>query len=212
MSGRDKAYQYILDEMKNGNLVPGGVLNLAAITDALGISTTPLRDSLIQLEAEGYLTIHPRSKVTVNRLEYEDFPFLYEIMGALEHTIIAGSMEAYTEEKLLKMRKMNDDMRRAVRVGDMVRYDRQHYAFHDIFLQMRPNLFAARILKPIKNRLWDFPRKNFIQSWYLAAVDEHDMIIDAIANHDAASLYETVRNLHWGFAHNSEQIKNVYGF
>ena len=94
----------------------------------------------------------------------------------------------------------------------MTAYDREHYAFHEIFFQVCPNLFARRILNPIKNRLWDFPRKNFVQAWYLAAIDEHALIIDAIESRNTELLVRAVRDLHWDFAYNEPSIRKVYGF
>ena len=210
VSGRELVYDYIQGLMKRDKLPPGSVLDLKAIRQELGISSTPLRDSLIRLEAEGYLTIHPRSKVVVNRLELEDFPFLYEIMGSLEYTLITGALDAYTPALLDEMCAMNDDMRSAILAGDMTRYDKRHYAFHEMFLEVRPNLFAKRILKPIKNRLWDFPRKNFVQDWYLAAIDEHMLIVNAIKSRDPKALAHAVRELHWDFAYNEASIRKVY--
>lgn len=98
-------YEYIRQQMREGSLLPGSVLDLPAISHKLGISNTPLRDSLIRLEAEGYLTIYPRSKVVINTLEAEDFPFLYEIMGALEYTIIAGFHRPVHRGHIAKMRR-----------------------------------------------------------------------------------------------------------
>ena len=138
VSGRMMVYEYIRQQMREGSLLPGSVLDLLAISHKLGISNTPLRDSLIRLEAEGYLTIYPRSKVVINTLEAEDFPFLYEIMGALEYTIIAGSIDQYTEATIAKMRRLSGDMREAVMSGDMVTYDRLHYLFHSVFFKFPP--------------------------------------------------------------------------
>ena len=114
LSSREIVYEYIRKQMKEGNLLPGSVLDLKAISHKLGTSSTPLRDSIIRLEAEGYLTIYPRSKVVVNSLELEDFPFLYEIMGSLEYTVIASNMFCYTEEILSKMRGYNEKMKIAI--------------------------------------------------------------------------------------------------
>ncbi len=198
--------------MKNGDLPPGSVLDLKKISLDLGISSTPLRDSLLTLEAEGYLTIYPRSMVVINKLELDDFPFLYEIMGALEYTVISVALQDYTPEKLSKMRQLNMEMKNAVLAGDMTEYDRSHYEFHEIFFHVRPNVFAYRIVRPIKNRLWDFPRKNFVREWYLAAIDEHALIIDAIEKRDLERLSHAVRELHWGYAYNEASIKKSYGF
>ncbi|MFQ8889554.1 MAG: GntR family transcriptional regulator [Bilophila wadsworthia] len=52
-------YEYIRQQMREGSLLPGSVLDLPAISHKLGISNTPLRDSLIRLEAEGYDYLPP---------------------------------------------------------------------------------------------------------------------------------------------------------
>lgn len=210
LSSREIVYEYIRRQMKEGNLLPGSVLDLKAISRKLGTSSTPLRDSIIRLEAEGYLTIYPRSKVVVNSLELEDFPFLYEIMGSLEYTVIASHMSCYTEEILARMRGYNEKMKIAIEKGDMSAYDTIHYAFHGIFFDVSPNIFAKRILTPIKDRLWDFPRKNFIRDWYIDAINEHELIIRAIENKCPEDLMHAIKELHWGFVYNEKFIKKVY--
>lgn len=211
-SGREIVYQYIQKQMKAGILLPGSVLDLQSISKALGISNTPLRDSLIRLEAEGYLTIYPRSKVVINTLELKDFPFLYEIMGSLEYTTISSSINNYTNKIILHMKELNSLMRKAIDDGDMIQYDSIHYKFHDIFFHVSSNIFAERILHPIKNRLWDFPRKNILIGWYHAAIDEHELIVDSIERKDILLLMHNIKNLHWGFAHNEAYIRKTYNF
>lgn len=210
VSSRALVYDYLQRQMKQGALLPGSVLDLKAISRKLGISSTPLRDSLIRLEAEGYLTIHPRSKVVINTLELADFPFLYEIMGGLEYTVIAASMAAYTPEIIARMRRLNAEMEEAILNGDMSAYDSTHYGFHEIFFEVSPNIFARRILTPIKNRLWDFPRKNFVLDWYLAAVAEHGLIVDAIETRSREKLMHAIKELHWDFHYNERHIRKVY--
>lgn len=210
LSSREIVYEYIRKQMKEGNLLPGSVLDLKAISRKLGTSSTPLRDSIIRLEAEGYLTIYPRSKVVVNSLELEDFPFLYEIMGSLEYTVIASHMSCYTREILEKMRACNERMKLAIDNGDMSAYDAIHYDFHGVFFDVSPNIFAKRILTPIKDRLWDFPRKNFIKEWYIDAINEHELIIRAIENKSPDDLMHAIKELHWGFGYNEKFIRKVY--
>lgn len=212
VSGRALVYDYIQKQMKEGALLPGSALDLKAISQKLGLSSTPLRDSLIRLEAEGYLTIHPRSKVVINTLELADFPFLYEIMGGLEYTVIAASMQAYTPDILAEMRRLNAAMKSAILTGEMTLYDNAHYAFHETFFNVSPNIFARRILTPIKNRLWDLPRKNFVREWYLAAIAEHALIVEAIEARSQQKLMHVLKELHWGFRYNEPHIRKVYNF
>ena len=212
LSSRKIVYAYIQTQMKNGALLPGSVLDLKLISNKLGISNTPLRDALIKLEAEGVLTIHPRSKVVVNSLEIEDFPYLYAMMGTIEYTAISNGLDLYTQEETERLIELNRRMGEAIEEGEIVLYDKFHYAFHAIFFEVTPNIFAERILAPIKNRLWDFPRKNFHKKWYENAINEHSLIIENIKNKDCNALYQNLVKTHWGFEYNQEHILKEYNW
>lgn len=61
-----------------------------------------------------------------------------------------------------------------------------------------------------QNRLWDFPRKNFVLDWYLAAVAEHGLIVDAIETRSREKLMHAIKELHWDFHYNERHIRKVY--
>jgi len=56
---REQVYDFIREELTRGKLIPGDAINLNAISQELGISKTPLRDALLQLDTEGFVTISP---------------------------------------------------------------------------------------------------------------------------------------------------------
>ena len=58
---REKVYQYLKKGLNEGQLRQGAFLNLNAISSELGMSRTPLRDALFQLEAEGYEKFEARA-------------------------------------------------------------------------------------------------------------------------------------------------------
>lgn len=209
-SSREIVYSYIQSQMKKGFLLPGSVLNLKLISSHLGISNTPLRDALIKLEAEGILTIYPRSKVVINALELEDFPYLYGMMGTIEYTAISQSIDIYTKENIQELMELNRKMKEAIDNDMIIEYDKLHYSFHSVFFKVSPNLFAERILAPIKNRLWEFPRKNFYKKWYYDAINEHELIVDNIEKKNLQALYENITQKHWGFAYNKDHIIKEY--
>ena len=57
---RERVYQYLKDAMSAGKLRYGEFLDQDSICETLEVSKTPLRDALIRLEAEGFVTILPR--------------------------------------------------------------------------------------------------------------------------------------------------------
>ena len=207
---RDQVYEYLCQKMHRGELLPGALIDPKKVCSELGISRTPLSNALIRLDAEGIVSIHPRSKVVVNKLEEEDIQYLYGIIGTIEATLITNGFSKYTPEILDEMESWNNQMTTHIQKGDLRAYDPLHYRFHHVFIHLAPNTFAERILRPIKNRLWDFPKKSFPQNWYLDACAEHQKLIDLIRGKDLEQAVSLHRDTHWGFEFNKKYIQMAY--
>ena len=95
---RDKIYGYLLRKFREGRLFPNAIIDQKEICGEFGISRTPLTNALIRLEAEGIVSIHPRSRVVVNKLEEEDIHYLYEIIGSIEGIFTTKGFQHYTLE------------------------------------------------------------------------------------------------------------------
>ena len=61
---RTQVYEYLRNELKAENLKPGMFISMNLVMKNLGISRTPLRDALLQLQTEGdvVIDIHMREK------------------------------------------------------------------------------------------------------------------------------------------------------
>lgn len=207
---RDQVYEYLCRAMHKGEMLPGSVIDQKKICNELNISRTPLSNALIRLDAEGIVTIYPRSRVIVNKLEEEDINYLYEIIGTIESTLVSKGLENYNDDILNQMETWNKKMITYIEKGDLRSYDPLHYRFHQVFIELASNIFAERILRPIKNRLWDFPKKSFPQKWYLEACAEHQTIIDALRIKDMSKATSCIKEVHWGFKFNQKYIQMAY--
>ena len=146
---RKRVYAYLRDKMESGSLLPGAAINLNEVSKELSISKTPLRDAMIRLEAEGFVTIWPRRGIIVNRLQLEDIKYLFEVIGALEVAMVRSVFDKFDELVLARMDALNADMRTTLAKEDLTTYSKAHWAFHDIFLELSQNVFVRRIITPI---------------------------------------------------------------
>jgi len=207
---RKQVYAYLRDKMESGNLLPGAAVNLNEISEELAISKTPLRDAMIRLEAEGFVTIWPRRGIIVNRLKLEDIKYLFEVIGALEVAMVRSVFDKFDELVLARMDALNAEMRTALAKDDLTAYSKAHWAFHDIYLELSQNVFVKRIITPIKHRIWEFPRRGFVKEWDMMACDEHQAITTAIRNGELDEATRIIREVHWGFSVNEKFIRRVY--
>jgi DNA-binding GntR family transcriptional regulator len=207
---REQVYAYLRDEMQTGNLLPGAPLNLNEISQRLGVSKTPLRDALIQLEVEGFVTIEPRRSVVVNGLTLQDVKNAYDIIGALEASAIQDVFPRLNAAHIQRLEALNADQYRAIEDRDFERYYRKNLEFHDQFLNLSDNTTLRRIITPIKLRLYDFPRRSYILDWELTNLEEHGQLIDAVRAGDPSGAATILKDRHWSFAEHEDDIRSYY--
>jgi DNA-binding GntR family transcriptional regulator len=207
---REQVYEYIRDQMMTGHILRNTTLNLNEISDHLGISKTPLRDALIRLEAEGFVTILPRRGVVVNALRLQDVKDFYQICGALEGDVVKAVFERFNGSHIAVMRQLNSDMRAAIQREEFDLMYRLNIRFHDVFLNLSDNKFIRSILMPLKQRLYDFQRRPYVKEWELRNSDEHDRFIDAIKAGQVNEAVNVLRDIHWSFQVQEDYIRTFH--
>jgi len=208
---REQVYDILRDELDSGDLKPGSAIRQDEIARKLGVSRTPMREALLRLELEGFIVIKPRSGISVRRLTEQDIRNLYQMIGALEASVLVTESEALTDGKIEKMRRHNEEGRAALASDDFDRYYIANLALHDSYLQLSNNDELVRAVTVMKQRLYDFPRKRtFVKQWELASVDEHEEIISHLEAGDFAWAAEIVRDRHWSFEVQKDFIRSYY--
>jgi DNA-binding GntR family transcriptional regulator len=207
---REQVYEYIRDQMMTGQILRNTTLNLNEISDHLEISKTPLRDALIRLEVEGFVTIMPRRGVVVNALTLQDVKDFYQICGALEGDVVRDVFDQFDGNHISVMRQLNSDMRAAIQRDEFDLMYRLNIRFHDVFLKLSDNTSIRSILMPLKQRLYDFQRRPYVKEWELRNTNEHDQFIDAIKKREREEAVRLLRDVHWSFRVQEDYIRTFH--
>jgi DNA-binding GntR family transcriptional regulator len=197
---REQVYEHLRRAINRGELETGSFLDLNQIGESLGISRTPLRDALIQLEIEGFVTILPRRGVMVNELDVDDIRHIYEMIGALEGAAVLAVADRIGESEVRRMRSLNRQMVAAIEDGDFDTYYSRNLEFHGVFLELSDNVSLLRSVENLKHRLYDFPRrKRFVAEWESRSTLEHDTFVDHLESGDPRAAADYLRDVHWSF-------------
>lgn len=208
---REQVYDYLRLQMNEGRIRPGAFLNLNEISKDLGMSRTPLRDALFQLESEGFVTIYPRRGVAVNALTLEKIRNIYEILGGLESAVIILGSLRFRDSDADVMEKCNIQMRKALDQNNYSAFYDENLKFHDVYLNMSDNTEMLHHIRILKERLYDFPRnKTFVKEWEVHSLEEHKAMIDMFRSHDFNGAADYVRDVHWSFAVQERFIRKYY--
>ena len=208
---REQVYDHLRLLMTRGEIQPGSFINQDELASRLGVSRTPLRDALLQLEAEGFVAILPRRGVRVRPLTLEDIRHLYELIGSLEGTAVLAAFPRLGEAEMRTLRSLNAEMKSAVLAGDFDQYYERNLAFHDVFLDRCENDLLVRIVRIQKQRLYDWPRRQgLVKEWELASLEEHAALVRLVAKGDARAAADHLRDVHWSFGVQEPFIHRYY--
>jgi DNA-binding GntR family transcriptional regulator len=197
---RQHVHAYLSNAVSAGDLESGVFLDQDRLCAELGVSRAPVRDALIQLEAEGVVTIVPRRGVRVNRFGLEDIRHLYEVVGALESSTLLRVGADIGIDHLQSMRALNADMVVAVDDGDAGQVAVLNDRFHDTVLDLSPNATVHRVVRTCRQRLRAFPRiAGFVPDWEFRATEEHAEIIDLLEAGEIRAAADFLRDVHWSF-------------
>lgn len=100
---RGKVYDRIRQDILNGVYGEHEELKEATLGEKMGVSRTPVREALRQLELEGLVEIVPNKGARVTGITKKDIDDIYQIRYLLEGLSARWATEHVTEEQLDKM-------------------------------------------------------------------------------------------------------------
>jgi len=108
----DLAYDYLRKRILGGDYAPGQALMTNVLATDIGVSRTPIRDALRQLEADGLVTIQSRVGASVKKMDLKTFRESCELRLALESHAAGLAARNHSEVDLQEIRLALDAMGR----------------------------------------------------------------------------------------------------
>ena len=114
----------------DGKLPEGTPLVQRDLAQQLGVSPTPVRAGLSQLEREGFVDVTPTGRAVVSRLTREDFEEIYAARLGLEGLAARLGAPAVGREEIAHMKETLRDLRRLAAERDVQEYLRLRWELH----------------------------------------------------------------------------------
>ena len=199
---KDHVYEYISEQINNGNLKPKEKINEKEISEKLDISRTPIREGLNQLVNEGLLDKKPRKGFIVKEVKEKTVKEVYQIIGVLESLAISLSWENLNDKDIKEMKKLVDKMDIAIKYDDYKEYYELQSKFHKIYIENSNNDKLLEILNSLKKI---FIKKNYykendnsnIKNALFKTNNEHKKMIELIEDNKKEELQEYLKKVHW---------------
>ncbi len=176
-------------EILSGQLPPQTRLLQSEVAERFATSTTPVREALRQLVAEGILDGDPHRGVTVHEISLGELEEIYEIRLRLEPLAIAGTVANITAEDIETAEGLLDEMEAEV---DPAKWTEINARFHALMASASGRSRLTGILTNLRNlsalyivrSLLDMPDRIRVGN------DEHRQLIAAIKAGDVKQAKE----------------------
>ena len=193
---RSQVYGYLRNQLKDGNLSPGMFVSMNQIMKNLGLSRTPLRDALLQLQTEGFVTFLPQRGIRINELTQQDIEYMYEMLGALDSRVLLSVHPLIGSAEIERMKKLNHKMLENISDSNFNQYWDLNTAFHNTYLNLSANGPMLNHINIIRQRLFEFGKKDWSHKMREMNHAEHLTMIELFEKGDAVEAADYMRDVH----------------
>lgn len=160
----------------SGSLKQGARISDAEIASQLGISRSPVREALRQLERDGLVTSVPNRGSVVRTLTETDLVDLYAIRGSLERLAVRWAIDRISDHQILALRQLCGEMQAMLPLEteeERTAFREKVVSFHSQIVRAAGSPQLEEMLEGIRLRI----------ELVMATVNRHARVSDVIPEH-----------------------------
>jgi DNA-binding GntR family transcriptional regulator len=182
----ERVYRTVRDLILSQVFPPGSKLNVEQLCRDLGVSRTPVWDTMRRLESEGLVNTVPRHGVFVLNYGTDQVRDLFAVRGALEGLAVRQAARNLDEDARAGLETAMKKLERAAGMGEMEQYSRVAIEFHDRVLAAARNPVLSRLLENVYAQILVLRlRSLYLPERVDSSVAEHRQLFEAVLAGDA---------------------------
>lgn len=182
---REVVYKTLRRAILKGEFKPGERLMEITLANRLGVSRTPVREAVRQLESEGLVVIVPRKGAQVAEITHQDLKDVLEVRKSLEILAVVKACRNMTKEDLATVIRKEELFKDMLEDHDVTALAEADEAFHGAIYEAAGNKRLLQILSNLREQMYRF-RVEYLkkkESWE-QVLEEHRSIVQALEARD----------------------------
>lgn len=190
-------FDKIREDILNDKYHAGDKIVEAKLADELGVSRTPVREALKQLELDGLVDNIPNRGVVVKGISNQDIHDIYTIRVAIEGIAARWAVERMDDKVVEDLKEIYDLMEFYTFKGDLDKIFELNTRFHETIYMATKSRYLEQVLKDFQLFIKSTRNKSLqCTGRSSAALDEHKAILEGFIEKDADKAFEaTVRHI-----------------
>lgn len=192
-------FEKIREDILNDQYKHGEKIVEAKLAEELGVSRTPVREALKQLELDGLVENIPNRGVIVKGISDQDIYDIFTIRMAIEGIAAQWAVERMSEEELAQLKEVCELMEFYTLKADVSKIFELNTKFHEIIYMATKSRYLEHVLRDFQLFIKSTRNKSLRTEGRMAtALIEHKKILEAFLDRDAetavAMLTEHITN------------------
>ena len=182
---RNELLEVLRHMILSGEMEPGTRLVERELASRLGVSRTPIRECIRQLEIEGLVEHLPRQGCVVRKVSLGEVVEVFMIRASLEGLASRLAAERRTTRDIGRLKRILTQMETSIAQGDSRRIHELHVAFHEAMYRMAQSPRLAGMLRSLMQQSFWFARIAYgMPGRTEEALSEHKALLEAIEKGD----------------------------
>jgi len=213
---RKKVLNYLREKILSGAMSPDERLIETRIAKEIGVSRTPIREALHNLEQERLIKAIPRVGYVVTRMQKEEVEEICEIRVAIEGLAIRRAIERAQKQLAKDLRKNILRQRNEIAKGNLRAYVELDAQFHEVSAVLSGSSRLLDMTQMLRRNMLRFRMQAlYIIETALKSLQGHERILKAVEKGDpgaaVALLEQHLKSakddvLHYGFAKQTKKV------
>lgn len=189
----ERIAQSIEAQVRDGTLLPGDPIDENKLIAEFGVSRTPVREALLQLQAQGLIASLPRDGMVVAKMDVQQLLAMWELLAELESLCARYACERMTPEERQALEKLHLDTLPIVERDDVEGWQQANLDFHEALYRGSRNPYLRQQILRMRTRTGAYRRHAFgavgrVQASYA----HHTDILQAILAGDSEAAARTM--------------------
>lgn len=185
--------QRIRESIFSNELKPGDRIVETKIAKQLGVSQSPVREAIRELELMGLIENKPFQGCFVKKLSKKDIKDAYKLRAYLEMLAAFEAAENITDEQLKEMESLIKKMKTTAQTGKVKEFVELDISFHRMIINIADNSLLEKMWDMVNLAQWTFITAKISKRSLPDLADRHEEIYKSLKKRDSEEASKCIK-------------------
>ncbi len=209
----ESVYNSLRTGIINNELKAGQRIYEKEIAKQYGVSTTPVREAFLKLNAEGYISIDSHKKASVRQISYKELEDIFMALGDLDALAVSQVIDHITPECIQEIEELVAEMEDICRSSFVERFLEINEDIHYKIWSALPNKVFERTLHYVHSQLLRYNYARYVafqdKEIMQRSLEAHKKILNALKGKNRREIKKFIRT-HWSFLIQQLHLRNKF--